>query len=159
MEIHAIIKIQYSSVLTGKEEREKRMHIILCVDDRFGMLFNGRRLSRDSALVKDAVKFCRGEKLWVNEYSDGLFSRYGCSAQICDPDFLKNAGPRDFCFVENSDPAPYREKIAGIILYRWNRRYPADIFFDVSLLEGRNLIERTEFPGSSHEKITREVYR
>ena len=65
------------------------MHIILCVDDRFGMLFNGRRLSRDSALVEDAVKLCKGSKLWVNEYSDGLFSRYGYSVQICDPDFRR----------------------------------------------------------------------
>ena len=89
------------------------MHIILCVDDRLGMLFNGRRLSRDSALVEDAVKLCKGSKLWVNEYSDGLFSRYGYSVQICDPDFPENAGTDDFCFMEDCDPAPYGIKSAA----------------------------------------------
>lgn len=141
------------------QERKKGMHIILCVDDRLGMLFNGRRLSRDSALVEDAVKLCKGSKLWVNEYSDGLFSRYGYSVQICDPDFPENAGTDDFCFMEDCDPAPYRDKIGSIVLYRWNRRYPADTYFDAALLQGRRLAGQKEFPGSSHEKITREVYR
>jgi len=44
----------------------------------------------------------------------------------------------------------------GLILYRWNRTYPADLYFTLSL-EGWTLERREEFAGSSHEKITKEV--
>ena len=46
-----------------------------------------------------------------------------------------------------------------IVLYRWNRHYPSDVKWEPDL-EGLGfaLTETTEFPGTSHEKITREVY-
>lgn len=45
-------------------------------------------------------------------------------------------------------------------LFRWNRVYPADQYFDRSLLTcGWTLRETEEFPGFSHAKITKEVYK
>lgn len=134
------------------------MHIIACVDDRLGMLFNGRRLSRDEELLKDIRALVGEKKLWVSSYSDGLFARYGFDMQICDDDFPEKAAPGDFCFVEDADLASFRKKIESIILYRWNRRYPSDTRLDPALLQERSLTGSREFPGSSHEKITREVY-
>ena len=49
------------------------------------------------------------------------------------------------------------ERIQEIYLYRWNRDYPADVYFPVDL-SGWNCVETKEFAGSSHEKITRERY-
>ena len=46
----------------------------------------------------------------------------------------------------------------GVILYRWNRTYPADLRLTLSL-EGWSLERREIFAGSSHEKIIKEVYR
>ena len=43
------------------------------------------------------------------------------------------------------------------MLYRWNRRYPSDLKFDLPL-EGFTLRQRQEFAGYSHPKITEEVY-
>ena len=46
-----------------------------------------------------------------------------------------------------------------LVIYRWNRHYPADVRWEPDLSSlGFTLQETTEFPGTSHEKITREVY-
>jgi len=46
-----------------------------------------------------------------------------------------------------------------VVCYRWNRHYPADQYFDIDLSAmGFALSESEDFPGKSHEKITREVY-
>ena len=52
---------------------------------------------------------------------------------------------------------PYLPKIDTFILFRWNRDYPADFFFKVDLSQW-NLISTEDFEGTSHEKITMEVY-
>ena len=72
-------------------------------------------------------------------------------------DFLALAGPNDFCFVENADLTPYQDKITGIILYHWNREYPADHHFSLEMTHFM-LHAIADFPGSSHETITEEVY-
>ena len=45
-----------------------------------------------------------------------------------------------------------------LVLYRWNRSYPGDVTFPWPLT-GWTLAETAYFPGTSHEKITEEVYR
>ena len=60
------------------------------------------------------------------------------------------------CFAENSDYEGFADKIEKIVLFRWNRHYPADAHFQ---FPGKwALTAREDFPGSSHEKITMEVY-
>ena len=54
--------------------------------------------------------------------------------------------------------APYEERTERIILYKWNRRYPADLVFGVNLNNGWRLIAAEDFQGNSHEKITEEIY-
>ena len=49
------------------------------------------------------------------------------------------------------------ERIGEIYLYRWNRDYPAEVYFPVDLSVWK-CMETKEFAGSSHEKITRERY-
>ena len=45
------------------------MKIFICLDDNNGMMFNGRRQSRDEAVVKDILDFAGEEKVWVSSYS------------------------------------------------------------------------------------------
>ena len=47
--------------------------------------------------------------------------------------------------------------IRTLTVYRWNRRYPADVFLDVDL-SGWRRVSCWEFPGHSHERISKEVY-
>ena len=54
-------------------------------------------------------------------------------------------------------PGACEKEIEKVILYHWNRDYPADTYFDLDLTDWK--ITRTEeFPGFSHDKITEEVY-
>ena len=51
------------------------------------------------------------------------------------------------------------ERMEGLVLYHWNRRYPADAWLDVRPgPPGWTLARREEFSGHSHERITKEVY-
>ena len=133
------------------------MYLILCVDDNGGMRFNRRRQSRDRALRRDVLDTAAGGAVWMNEETRRQFTEEG---QIrVDGDFLAKAGPGEFCFVEEGAVRPWLDKTEGIILYRWNRVYPADEHLDFDpAAAGWKLTERREFPGSSHEKITKEVY-
>lgn len=130
------------------------MRIVVCVDDNYGMMFNRRRQSRDKILADDVLEMTSGQKLWMNAYSEQLFEGKDI---IVEEEFLSRAGEEDFCFVENKSVQPYVEQVKEVILYKWNRKYPADFRFDLDL-NGWKRVEEKEFAGSSHEKITRERY-
>lgn len=133
------------------------MVLIVCVDDEMGMLFNHRRQSQDKILRQRILDATEGKHIWMNHYSA---KQFGEARQInTDEAFMNEAAPEDFCFAEDCSLAQYEQWIDRIILYRWNRRYPADMHFDIPLAEhGWKLCQSADFAGSSHEKITEEVY-
>ncbi len=134
------------------------MILVVCVDDQYGMLFNRRRQSSDSAVAKKIVELSAGKKLLINPYSSGLFPEN--TSIYVDEDFLLKASEGDYCFVENLDVSPYISCSEKIVIFHWNRRYPADLHFPKDMLDGEWKVECSlEFSGSSHEKITMEVYR
>ena len=140
---------------------ELKMNVILCTDDRNGILFNGRRQSRDRAVIEDIGKITEGGRLLMNRYSDKMFAEYGSSGHLIFEDtetMLDAAGENDFCFLENVCPEHFRKKIKRIVIYRWNRHYPSDRKIDKDFLKDRKLRAREDFAGNSHEKITREIY-
>ncbi len=130
------------------------MHIILCLDDRNGMLFNRRRLSSDRVVCQRVAENAQG-KLWMNSYSAKLFADH----EICiDEDFLQKADLGDSCFVESPDFVEKAENIESITVYRWNRAYPSDKKIPADVLAQWHLSASTDFPGNSHETITEEKY-
>ncbi len=138
------------------KEGEARMIAIVCIDGSGGMLFNRRRQSQDRLLREDLLREAEGRTLWMNAYSAKQFKTLPETVRTAE-DFLDQAGNGDLCFVEDRDPACYAGQLEGLIVYRWNRNYPADLFFTVPL-EDWTLSRQAEFAGSSHEKITKEVY-
>ena len=134
------------------------MNLIVCLDDNNGMLFNGRRQSKD-ALLRMRVLRIAGEKgLWLNTYSAKQFEE-SATLHVCE-DYLRCCEENDFCFVEDTDIRLYKDKIRFIYVYRWNRVYPADTWFPFDALCGGKSPESVvNFPGNSHEMITEEVYR
>lgn len=130
------------------------MHLIICIDDRNGMGFLGRRQSKDRLLRADMLELTAGAPLWMAPYSAKQFEEAAENIRVAE-DFLSRAEAGQYCFCELALP---EENIESIVVYRWNRHYPSDFVFPVSLLESRRLLERKEFSGSSHETITREVY-
>ncbi|HIV25814.1 MAG TPA: ribonuclease Z [Candidatus Scatomonas pullistercoris] len=132
------------------------MIVLACADDNFGMLFNGRRQSQDRLLRSYILKMTKQSRLWMNAYSRGQFDK--TASIVSDEEFLSRTPRGDFCFLEDQELLPYRDRVEKVILFRWNRRYPADFYFDRRVLAGWKMRTAAEFPGSSHEKITREDY-
>lgn len=136
------------------------MIVIVCVDEEYGMMFHGRRQSRDRALIKDVAEECQGRMLYMNARSVPLFEEYGDIPVTVREDYMEGAGEGEYCFAEDADLRECPKGLEGVILYRWNRRYPADLRFGLDLTDGGwELVRTEEFRGFSHERITKEVYR
>lgn len=133
------------------------MTVIVCLDNANGMMFNHRRQSRDANVVNDILKTIKGTSLLIAPYSEPLFSQAECSVSVSDS-FLVYAGAEDYCFVENTSVAEFKEKISKLVIYKWNRDYPADFYFDIDYANDYKLETTLDFVGTSHEKITKEVY-
>ena len=130
------------------------MNIILCVDNKNGMLFNNRRQSRDRCVIEDILKLTEGSRLLISDFSSRLFEN--TKAEVSD-NILDIAGKKDYCFVENIDITPYEKTVDSIITYCWNKVYPADFYFntDMSLWK---LKEEIIIKGYSHNEIIRRIY-
>lgn len=135
--------------------------MILCVavDDNMGMTFNNRRQSQDKLLRSHLIEEANNRKIWMNNYTAKQFETPLPDNIIVDDDFLNKAEDEDFCFVENVSVAKYENQIKKILLFKWNRVYPADTYFDIPLSEnGWKLTSVLELEGNSHKKITREEW-
>ena len=100
----------------------------ICLEDRNGLLFNGRRLSRDRAQQEDLMTVCGAGRLWISPFSAPLL--------------------------------PVLDRLEALIVYRWNRTYPADVYLDLDPAAEEFVLEQqSEFSGTSHPCITREIYR
>lgn len=132
------------------------MIIVACVEDRNGILFNKRRVSRDIVVCQDVLNTCP-TRLWMNSYSAPLFADLPQRKIQVAEDFLRQAEAGQWCFVENVALPETSDEIEQVILYRWNQKYPADTYFDVDLADWQ-LLSATELAGHSHGKISKEVY-
>lgn len=133
------------------------MKFIFCLDDRNGMMFNGRRQSQDRVLRDRIMAMVDNSTLFMSKYSANQFFDYS-NIKISD-NYQKKAKMNDYCFIEDR-PFFIDDKVEEIIIYRWNRHYPADTYFNINLSEmGYSLSSTNEFEGSSHERITEEKYK
>ena len=127
------------------------MVLIVCTDDKNGMMFNNRRQSSDTLVTADIINLVGQNALYCTEYTAKLFENFSFKPQICD-DF-ENLSQDNYIFIENPDDIP--QNITKIIKYLWNRHYPSDKKFNIN---GFKLESSCEFSGKSHKKITREIY-
>ena len=137
------------------------MIIIQCVDNRNGTFFNRRRQSQDRLLRSRILSELHGRRLWMNAYSLRQFQKeLPLEVRLSvDEDFLAKAGTGEVCFVEGLPLLPWLDRIEQVILYRWNRDYPADTYLDLALdAPPWSLAAREDFPGFSHPRLTKEVY-
>lgn len=134
------------------------MVIIVCLDENGGMLFNGRRQSRDKAVAERIRGICKGKRLWMNSYSYRLYGDLEGVETIEEEHFLIKAGNGEMCLVEEELRKPVEDKIEEIIVFWWNRKYPADMRFNLEPAKWEK-VSALEFPGVSHEKIIEEVYK
>ena len=134
------------------------MKVIVCVEDRGGMTFNKRRVSRDRVVAADILNDINGKTLFAEEYSKALFADLDGDVRYSDS-FLDDANNDSICFVERRELMPYADKITAMTVYRWNRTYPWDKKLDLLPEDcDLRLVESTDIEGYSHEKITKEIY-
>lgn len=133
------------------------MKVIVVVDEKNGMMFNGRRQSRDRHLREMILRIAKDGRLCMNAYSAGQFDSE--EGLVVSETFLGEAGSSDYCFVENEALRSYEDKISELFVFKWNREYPGDKFLDIDLdSEEWTLAQTEEFAGYSHERITLERY-
>ena len=96
----------------------------------------------------------------MSPYTASMFAGQKSGAKIISSiHFFEKAAESDFCILEESFPIDI-DQFNKLIIFWWNRKYPGDVFLDVDLKNGTWFRQMTEeFPGSSHEKITMEIYR
>lgn len=134
------------------------MNYVICLEDRDGMAFNHRRLSKDQALMDDLMYYLNGRKIYADEYSSALFEEYGYRCETVENP-VEACGQDEYVFLELTDPAdlPLGDEY---VIYRWNRTYPADTYCSLDLRQaGLQLISAIQFEGKSHPEIDREVWR
>ena len=129
---------------------------IVCADKNNGLFFNNRRQSSDKMIVRDILLMSSAKKVYMTEYSFKLFDKNEFNIPTDNlyiyDDISKVAGDV-YCFLERENLLT--EMFSKLIVYRWDRIYPADAVLD---LEKWNMISQLEFQGYSHEKIRKEVY-
>ena len=133
------------------------MIIIVCIDNDMGMSFNNRRLSKDKIVTKHIIDLAANKKIYINSFSKDLFEDYNLDNLIIDDEFINKVGKDDYCFIENVIPTEIENKADKIIIYNWNRKYPADLYFNINL-DNWVLEKEIDFIGNSHDKITQKIY-
>ena len=131
--------------------------IYACLDDRDGMLFNKRRQSRDAAVLEDIRTGLPGS-LTILPFSEKLIRAAEIPCSIVQQEPAPDS--QELHFFAEAPVSPELLQEAGmLVIYRWNRHYPADTRWEGAPAEyGFQLTQTTEFPGRSHETITKEVY-
>lgn len=134
------------------------MILLLCADKKNGMAFHQRRQSLDRAVRADILATASGKPIWMTPYSARQFTEPEAMLQVSEAP-LCEAGEGALCFMEFPPLAPGLDRIEALVVYRWDRVYPADQWLDLDLSTGFRLVSSWDFSGHSHEKITKEVYQ
>lgn len=124
------------------------MKVFVCIDEKNGMLFNKRRLSKDKAVVEKIASFLKLSPIFVSEYSKKILP-YG----IVVEDFNKG---NNFAFIENPKDLP--NEIEMFYVFNWNRHYPSDTKLEFDFTD-YDIVSVEDFIGNSHENITLTIYK
>lgn len=136
----------------------KKITLALCVDEKGGVLLFGKRQSRDRVLIADFLADAGDKSVLISSFSEILFQNVQ-NVKICD-DPVSSACDGDFVFIENIALSSVIDSVTELIIYNWNRHYPSDVKIDADPIAcGFALAKTYDFQGSSHERITKEIYR
>ncbi|MEE3420705.1 MAG: ribonuclease Z [Lachnospiraceae bacterium] len=131
------------------------MKLILCLSDENGMMFNHRRESRDRVLIGRLLEVTGDGAICMKAYSVPLFPEG--SSRVRKIEDISQVGEEEYFFDEDTDPAAFSSEVNEILLYRWNRSYPADVKCTMEF-DAFSKTAAYDFAGSSHDCITEERY-
>lgn len=137
------------------------MHIIVCVDDSNGIMFNNRRVSFDKKVTQRIIEITQHKRLWVSHYTLKLFEKVSLKNTnliVSNSFFSKSkANKNDYVFVEDILPESL-EDCEEVIIFHWNRKYPSDVKFDFDLSDSFELTSSEKIKGFSHIEVTEEHF-
>lgn len=125
------------------------MTVIICVDNNSGILFNGKRQSKDRMLRKYLLDIVEKDncRIAMTPYTYGQFQE-DKRKELID---VKNtfSFDEDYIFLEQSIPISW-EKVNNLILCCWNRDYPTDEYFNLPIGVECILQKTEEIVSDSH---------
>ena len=131
------------------------MELIICTDERGGMAFNKRRISKDTEIINRVEQIAKGNDIYILPRSESLFEEYGITNYVvCDD--IQVPKEAHILFLEFSDLKFERPEV--IYHFNFNRHYPSDVRTDITF-RNYDLLSQEDFAGSSHENITLSVYK
>ncbi len=134
----------------------RKITAVVCLDNKGGMTFLGKRQSRDRVLIEELIKSTDGT-VYISDFSTPLFKMHeGRYTVVENP--LTDAPSGAVCFIENLAVSPVLDEIDEIILYKWNRHYPSDMKTDIPF-DRFYVVGESEFVGSSHDRISKVILR
>ena len=141
------------------EEGGENMIAVVCVDDKGGVCFHNRRQSQDRVLREYLLSRIGDAPLHLSAYSAKQFAEVPAERLQVSDNPLAACKQGEYCFVEGQALSAWAEQLEAVVVFRWNRAYPADTHLDLDLDGGHwTLADRQEFAGYSHEKITCDTY-
>ncbi len=118
-----------------------------------------RRQSRDRAVVDD-IAALSGDRLIITPYSERLFTASGAEFRVFENPLEECDGSAVIFLERRFRPEEYLPLADRVIIYFWNREYPHDPPPELDLAgHGFRLAAEKEFPGRSHDKITKRIYQ
>lgn len=125
--------------------------IALCVDKDNGRLFYNQRTSCDREVQRRLLDMT--DKLYVDSYTARQFSSGYHDEKLCVVDSPASISD-GLAFIEKEDIPDDADRI---IIFNWNRKYPADKWLDFSF-SGWRKTKKEDFEGYSHPKVTMNVW-
>ena len=134
----------------------RKITVVVCLDDKGGMTFLGKRQSRDRVLIGELIE-STNDLIYISEFSLPLFKDYTTRCKVVENP-LTDAPDGAVSFIENLPLLPVIDEVEEIMLYKWNRVYPADRKTDIPF-NRYYVVRETSFVGSSHDKISKVILR
>lgn len=123
-------------------------------------MFNNRRQTKDRIVIQKIKEIVNKENLHLSNYSLSLFqdnnSLEDTEIVLCNESEIESK-ESDYYFIEDFSPKDYEKMAKRIVLFCWNKTYPADSFFNIDLSK-YELKEEVEFEGYSHDNISMKIY-
>ena len=134
------------------------MVLAVCLDDKFGMSFLGRRQSRDREVSSLMLSRLGNGRLWLETPSAELFDKE--DPRIKTVNMLpESCSDEDVLFCEKLSLMESLTRFSEVWIFRWNCVYPADVYFPIDEVREHFIMsESMDYAGFSHERITLEVY-
>lgn len=125
------------------------MTVIICVDNNGGILFNGKRQSKDRIFRKYLLDIVekKNSRIAMSPYTYSQFK--GDERKELTDVKEEFSFDEDYIFLERAIPILW-EKVNNLILCCWNRDYPADEYFNLPIGVECILQKTEEIVSDSH---------